>query len=265
MPGTRGPVPVPLETKQNGDLTQQVLDLLDTKEPLQTNEDFPNVAQAVIKAALDRLASRSMVAYQSKDEEKVLLTQEAEGIVDSGSHELKVWRVVKERGSVGVKELPSLVGAEVASIGQGNGFKNRWIKKDGDNLVPLITEEPKDASRDTLKQIQDTQACTDAKLLKDLKKKKLITTTKIITYTVTKGVKYAKEMPVEHTDLTVEMLASGAWETANFKPYNFKALGANQNAGALHPLMKVRQEFRNIFFSQGFVEMPTGQYAYTSL
>jgi len=263
MPGTRGPVPVPLETKQNGDLTQQVLDLLDTKEPLQTNEDFPKVAQAVIKAALDRLASRSMIVYQSKDEEKVLLTREAEGIVESGSHELKVWRVVKERGSVGVKELPGIVGAEIASIGQGNGFKNKWIKKDGDSLVPLITEEPKDSSRDTLKQIQDTQTCTDVKLLKDLKKKKLVTTTKVITYTVTKGVKYAKEMPVEHTDLTVELLASGAWETANFKPYNFKALGANQNAGALHPLMKVRQEFRNIFFSQGFVEMPTGHFVDT--
>lgn len=66
-------------------------------------------------------------------------------------------------------------------------------------------------------------------------------------------------MPVEHTDLTEDLLKSGAWETANFKPYNFAALGTVQNAGALHPLMKVRQEFRNMFFSQGFVEMPTQQ------
>ncbi|KAF2852501.1 phenylalanyl-tRNA synthetase-like protein alpha chain [Plenodomus tracheiphilus IPT5] len=263
MPGTRGPVPIPLETKQNGDLTQQILDLLDTKPTLQTNEDFPDASQAVIKAALDRLASRSMVTYQSKDEEKVILTAEAEGIVESGSHEIKVWRVVKERGSVGVKELPTIVGAEVASIGQGNGFKNKWIKKDGDNLVPLVTDEPKDTSRDTLHAIQTSQSCADAKLLKDLKKKKLVTTTKVITYTVEKGPKYAKEMPVEHTDLTVELLASGDWEKANFKPYNFKALGANQNAGALHPLMKVREEFRRIFFSQGFVEMPTGHFVDT--
>ncbi|KAH9862792.1 hypothetical protein J1614_010885 [Plenodomus biglobosus] len=263
MPGTRGPVPVPLETKQSGDVTQQILDLLDTKPTLQTNEDFPTVSQAVIKAALDRLASRSMVTYQSKDEEKVVLTAEAEGIVESGSHEIKVWRVVKERGSVAVKELPTIVGAEVASIGQGNGFKNKWIKKDGDNLVPLVTEEPIDTSRDTLHKIQTSQSCTDAKLLKDLKKKKLVTTTKVITYTVEKGPKYAKEMPVEHTDLTVELLASGEWEKANFKPYNFKALGAGQNAGALHPLMKVREEFRRIFFSQGFVEMPTGHFVDT--
>jgi len=56
------------------------------------------------------------------------------------------------------------------------------------------------------------------------------------------------------------MLANGSWQTANFKPYNFKALGAGQNSGALHPLNKVRNEFRNIFFNQGFVEMPTARY-----
>lgn len=124
----------------------------------------------------------------------------------------------------------------------------------------LVTEEPKDTNRELLQGIKDTQSLSDAKLLAQLKKKKLVTVTKVITYTVTKGPKYAKEMPVEHTDLTADLLTSGAWKTANFKPYNFAALGANQEAGALHPLNKVRQEFRNIFFSQGFVEMPTGQY-----
>lgn len=110
-----------------------------------------------------------------------------------------------------------------------------------------------------LKDVQQTQSVSDAKLLTQLKKNKLVTVTKVITYTVTKGPKYAKEMPVEHTDLTADLLVNGAWETANFKPYNFAALGANQESGALHPLNKVRQEFRNIFFSLGFVEMPTAQ------
>jgi phenylalanyl-tRNA synthetase alpha chain len=42
-------------------------------------------------------------------------------------------------------------------------------------------------------------------------------------YSVTKGSKYAKELPVEVTDLTADMLASGSWETASFKAYNFNA------------------------------------------
>ncbi|KAH7066363.1 tRNA synthetases class II core domain (F)-domain-containing protein [Paraphoma chrysanthemicola] len=262
MPGTRGPVPVPLET-QNRNLTQDVLDLLDTKDTLQTNEDFPTIPQAEIKAALDRLASRSMVEYKSVNSDKVSLTPESEGIVEGGSHEIKVWRAIKEAGKVSIKELPSIVGTQSAGPGVANGYKNKWIKKDGDSLVLLVTEEPKDTTREMLKGIQDTQSVSDAKLLADLKKKKLATVVKVITYTVTKGPKYAKEMPVEHTDLTAELLSSGAWETANFKPYNFAALGANQDAGALHPLNKVRQEFRNIFFSQGFVEMPTGHYVDT--
>lgn len=144
-------------------------------------------------------------------------------------------------------------------MGQGNAFKNKWVKKDGDSLVLLVTDEPTDTNREILKEIQGSKSVSEPKLLSDLKKRKLVTVTKVITYTVTKGPKYAKEIPVEHTDLTVDLLTSGAWETANFKPYNFAALGAAQDSGALHPLNKVRQEFRNIFFSQGFVEMPTGQ------
>jgi phenylalanyl-tRNA synthetase alpha chain len=152
----------------------------------------------------------------------------------------------------------SIVGAESAKVGQGNAFKNKWIKKDGDSLV-LVADTVQDATRDLLKGIQDTKTLSDNKTLNELKKRKLVTVTKVIDYSVKKGPKYAKEIPVEVTDLTADMLASGAWETANFKPYNFNALGASQDAGSLHPLNKVRQEFRNVFFSQGFVEMPTNQ------
>lgn len=105
MTGTRGPVPVPLET-QGRNLTQEVLDLLDTKETLQSNEDFPAVPQRDIKAALDRLASRSMVEYKTLDKEQVILTPESEGIVASGSHEFKVWKAVKEAGKIAIKDLP---------------------------------------------------------------------------------------------------------------------------------------------------------------
>ncbi|KAF2276580.1 phenylalanyl-tRNA synthetase alpha chain [Westerdykella ornata] len=257
-PGTRGPVPIPVEL-QSHNVTQDVLDLLDTKSPFNTSEDLPSISQKDVKAALDRLASRSMVTYETKDAEQVLLTKEAEDIVAKGSHEYRVWAAVKEAGKVSIKELPNIVGADSAKVGSGNAFKNKWIKKDGESLV-LVTDEVKDSTQETLKKIQESKTLSDAKLLADLKKRKLVTVSKVISYIVSKGEKYAKEIPVEVTDLTAEMLASGEWETANFKPYNFNALGAAQHAGALHPLNKVRQEFRNIFFNQGFVEMPTAHF-----
>lgn len=123
----------------------------------------------------------------------------------------------------------------------------------------LVAQEVQDSARELLQRIQETKSLDDKKTLTDLKKRKLVTTAKVISYSVTKGPKYAKEIPVEVTDLTADMLANGSWESANFKPYNFNALGAPQSSGALHPLNKVRTEFRNIFFNLGFIEMPTAQ------
>lgn len=132
-------------------------------------------------------------------------------------------------------------------MGSGNAFKNKWIKKDGDSLV-LLADEVKDTTQEILKGIRETKTLADAKLLADLKKRKLVTVSKVISYIVSKGEKYAKEIPVEVTDLTAEMLASGEWETANFKPYNFNALGAAQNAGALHRMciLESMSPFANI-------------------
>lgn len=102
MAGQRGPVPV----YAGRDLTQEVLDLLDTKQSVATESDLPDVAQAEIKAALDRLASRNMVVYETNDQEQVVLSKEGEQIANEGSHEFKVWEAVKRRGQIAIKELP---------------------------------------------------------------------------------------------------------------------------------------------------------------
>lgn len=43
----------------------------------------------------------------------------------------------------------------------------------------------------------------------------------------------------------------GNWKAAEFKQYNFAAAGQPTEGGALHPLLKVREEFRQIFFDMG--------------
>lgn len=45
----------------------------------------------------------------------------------------------------------------------------------------------------------------------------------------------------------------GSWKTATYKQYNFEADGIPPNGGALHPLLKVREEIRNIFLEMGCV------------
>ena len=56
----------------------------------------------------------------------------------------------------------------------------------------------------------------------------------------------------------------GTWRDAEFKEYNYDALGLAPPSGALHPLLKVRSQFRKIFTSMGFSEMPTNNYVESS-
>jgi phenylalanyl-tRNA synthetase alpha subunit len=48
----------------------------------------------------------------------------------------------------------------------------------------------------------------------------------------------------------------GAWKTSTYKKYNFEAEGAPTAGGSLHPLLKVREEIRNIFLEMGCVLFP---------
>ncbi|KAJ3298159.1 hypothetical protein HK104_011080 [Borealophlyctis nickersoniae] len=68
------------------------------------------------------------------------------------------------------------------------------------------------------------------------------------------------ELVEQANDITQEMLPSGEWKTAPFKKYNFNAEGLQPTSGALHPLMSVREEYRQIFLELGFSEMPTSKY-----
>lgn len=228
-----------------------------------SNEAFPSSPSSNVKSALDRLGSRQMVEYETREKELIVLTPEGQEIADNGSHEAKVFAaVVAAVEGLKISDLPAVVGKDNAKVGQGNAFKRGWIKKDND-MLRATTESIVDETREQLLTIQRTQTLPDAKAITDLKRRKLVTMQKVITFSISKGPKYAREFVKEETDLTPEMLANGSWKKAKFKPYNFNALGAPTPAGALHPLNKVRQEFRNIFFEMGFEEMPTNRFVET--
>ena len=49
-----------------------------------------------------------------------------------------------------------------------------------------------------------------------------------------------------------------------FKKYNFNAVAPVPQGGHLHPLLKVRAQFRKIFLRMGFEEMPTNRFVESS-
>lgn len=107
-------------------------------------------------------------------------------------------------------------------------------------------------------------AQVDAGKLNDLKKRKLIQEVQVKIYVLRKGSAFKLELEKQETDLTAEMIASGDWEKKSFKEYNFNAMGIQPDRGHLHPLLKVRAEFRQIFLEMGFSEMPTNRFVESS-
>lgn len=240
-----------------------ILDALGANDPILSADAFPSEAFETLKAALDRLKSRDMIVYDTIEREEAFLTPEAEGIAEKGSHEARVFEAVRASlDGLRLKELPGIVGQEAAKVGQGNAFKQKWIAKSKDKKDVLVAtaDSIQDTTREQLLIIRERKTHHDPKIIADLRKRKLLVLQKVFSFKISKGSKYAPEFVKEETDLTADMIASGAWRTVQLKPYNFKAKGAPTPAGALHPLNKVRHEFRQIFFEMGFTEMPTNRY-----
>lgn len=62
-------------------------------------------------------------------------------------------------------------------------------------------------TRDQLRTISQTHTHPDAKVIVDLKKRKLVTMKKRISFQLDKGPKFALEVVREETDLTADMIA----------------------------------------------------------
>lgn len=126
----------------SGDLTIQILQALDSQSPLLSVEAFPTVAFQEIKAALDRLASRSMITYETIDREEAILEPEAQQIAEHGSHEARVFEALRSAvEGLTIQELEKAIGDKtVTKAGQGKAFKEKWISKSKDGkLVATVS------------------------------------------------------------------------------------------------------------------------------
>ncbi|KAF9008942.1 phenylalanine-tRNA ligase [Cyathus striatus] len=240
--------------------------ITDTREltlPGQTEKASSHEDQAAILGALNSLLSREIINYKSQDDVKHVLTAEGALIVKDGSHEARVWAALPLKGQgspINPAQLKKLVGDEAAKVGQGRAFKNGWIAKEGDGLVKLVSEI-NDTTRKQLEEVAASTSLKDGeKVLADLRKRKLIIQKKGQWFTVARGEHFTTSIAKPETDLTADMLTSGSWKTSTYKKYNFDAAGVPTAGGALHPLLKVREEIRNIFLEMGFAEMPTSSF-----
>lgn len=254
---------------------EAILTFLSTSPETSIPDTFPWAAtnkldHNAVVGAVKSLSGDEYVISKELTTSFYTLSKEANDVVANGSQEIIVLSALIEAGESGLSmpDLQAKVGKAVCKIGMGNCMKNKWAKKDGATLIAIKTmDDVTDATQTTLKALQAANgdaSAIDAKDATALKRRKLINLVKRVSYSVERGSQYAPKRVKKAADLTKEMLDSGAWKTTTFKEYNFLTLGEKVGGGYLHPLLKVRAEFRKILMQMGFHEMPTNKWVESS-
>jgi len=217
--------------------------------------------------AVKRLQSLGKIIDATlKQTERWILTDEGKEMAANGSYEANIFNFIPKDGLKQTDLQNSPLGKN-AKLGFSKAMSEGWLGLDkaaegGPRIIRKV-DNIVDNVQNMLKTVQSGAAVDDAKLL-DLKKRKLVQKEVIKSYTVKKGAEFTLTIEKPEADLTSEMLANGSWKTKKYKDYNFDALGIPPEGGHLHPLMKVRTQYRQIFLEMGFTEMPTNNFVESS-
>eukprot|EP00941_MAST-03F_sp_MAST-3F-sp1_P001721 g1721.t1 len=229
-----------------------------------------NINHLELISTLKRLAAEFYVVLANQQIQFWTLTKEGEKYATSGTPEFAVFNALPSApGTITREQLEEKVTAAVAKIGVGKAMAMRtWINFDKatnsySRKADCVTDDTAAMLR-LVREKNGDKECISAKDAKTLKKRKLISLVKRNFFSVKKGPSFSLKFSKAVPNLTVEMLQSGAWKTTKYKPYNWNTYGKEIQCGLMHPLMKVRAEFRKILLQMGFEEMPTNQFVESS-
>ncbi|KAI4040761.1 phenylalanyl-tRNA synthetase subunit alpha [Homo sapiens] len=190
--------------------------------------------QAVVGAVKSLQALGEVIEAELRSTKHWELTAEGEEIAREGSHEARVFRSIPPEG-LAQSELMRLPSGKV---GFSKAMSNKWIRVDKSAAdgprVFRVVDSMEDEVQRRLQLVRGGQAeKLGEKERSELRKRKLLAEV-------------------------------GSWRDRPFKPYNFLAHGVLPDSGHLHPLLKVRSQFRQIFLEMGFTEMPTDNFIESS-
>jgi phenylalanyl-tRNA synthetase alpha chain len=235
-----------------------------------------NLDHNSIVGSCKSLQADAYVALTELSTQFYVLSAEAMSIVEHGSQEIRVLNALLATGDdegLTLSELEAALGKDVVKIGMGNSLKNKWATKDKASgklkatvADGVIIQDDVKTQLTTLKSAPENENANilDEQALSSLKRRKLISLVTRKSYTIARGPNYAPQRVKKAADLTKEMIESGNWKDTSFKEYNFTTLGESVGGGYLHPLLKVRAEFRKILMEMGFEEMPTNKWVESS-
>ena len=246
-------------------LILEQVDKVGTVDTYQLSDVYKKDHQLFV-GAVKRLESLgNVISATLKSTERWVLTPEGQTMASNGSHEAVLFNLVPAEGLKKSELGNTSLGAANAKVGFNKAMAEGWLLLDktaeGGPWLRRKVDSIVDNVQNILKSVERGDKVDD---VKQVLQRKLVKKEVIKSYTVTKGEGFTLTIEKPEADLTSEMLANGAWKTKKFKDYNFDALGVPPTPGHLHPLMKVRTQYRQIFLEMGFTEMPTNNFVESS-
>ena len=261
----------------SGGLEQRIIDLLATPNYAAGFDTLDLAAQLglehqAVVGAVKSLENECFVASERRETSRWALTAEGDAIARRGSPEFRLWTLIAKThngGPVARATIDAAMGgAEAANIAISNGMKSKLfaIQKEGADVS--YTADATKAVTDTTQAAvaaAKSGATLSAADADSIKRRKLGAIEVVKHFAVKKAATFRPRWAKAVAELTKEMLQDGSWQTTTFKPFNLTATdGKVPQGGNLHPLLKVRQEFREIFLELGFQEMETSQWVESS-
>lgn len=241
-----------------------ILGYLEKNEVIEDSGNFADefkISHDEIVNVTKSLNGYGLVIAKDIKREKWVLTKEGQVYAASGSPEFQVFSAIPPEG-ISPDELQKKLNPGLYKVGFGQAMKNQWLEK-GKTLISRKVQHVEDKVKELLERIHNGEMVVREDI-DALKRRTLITSQTWKGYSISKGPNYAPKRKKAATDLTREHLQSGTWKDLELKEYNFNAKGLPPEGGHLHPLLKVRQQLKNIFLQMGFEEMPTNNFVESS-
>jgi len=245
------------------ELLQKDGQISDTKE-LISHPQFQTAA--FLDKVLKSLTADEYINLEVLQVKKHQLTAEGEEYAQNGTPEFQFASAIKKGEDVDLPTLKGKLGDKLCDIGFKQACKANLTAFTKEKKVQRLVDDLTDPVAEELRAIKANpdEGAHNAKKIEQLRLRKLVQTVTEKSYKVTKGENFSPVREKLETDLTSEMLRTGNWKDRKFKKYNFKAEGLPVHGGHQHPLLKVRQQFREIMFEMGFEEMPTNRFVESS-
>ncbi|MEM2979784.1 MAG: phenylalanine--tRNA ligase subunit alpha [Thermoproteota archaeon] len=252
-----------LETR----LEKEVLETLRKSDGALTLKDickFLNESEYSAASAISSLSQKNLVKISSRETRYVKLTEEGKYHSERGLPERRLLRIVLEGGGM----LPLEEARKKYSDEKFFNIALGWLRRKGWGVIKIINGvlyivADKDAPESVDEAALGTLASTGLleagmvnaeglKLLSSRGLVKFIEDVERLVSLTEKG--RIVELKIGVTQLTPELIRSGAWRNVELKPYDVKADVEPIYPGKLHPMTEFIKEVKEIFTEMGFTE-----------